>query len=45
MHIAAARTARFREDFPTPAGKRGLAYVYDPVQLRDWYEARQKVNA
>jgi hypothetical protein len=42
MELAAVRTARHRDgNFPEPAGKRGLAHVYDPLKLRDWYDRRR----
>jgi hypothetical protein len=35
--LAAARIARHRdEDFPEPAGHKGLAHLYDPAELAEW---------
>jgi hypothetical protein len=41
MTLAAVRTARHRDDsFPKPVARNGLANLYDPVELDDWYKAR-----
>jgi len=41
MSLAALRTARHREDsFPKPVARNGLAHLYDPVELDDWFKAR-----
>jgi hypothetical protein len=41
MTLAALRTARHREDsFPKPVARQGLAHLYDPVELDDWFKAR-----
>jgi hypothetical protein len=41
MKLAAARTARHRdEQFPRPVAQSGLANLYDPVELGDWFAAR-----
>lgn len=40
--LAAARTARHRDErFPQPVGRSGLANLYDPVELADYYAARE----
>jgi hypothetical protein len=44
MTLAAVRTARHREDaFPKPVARHGLAHLYDPVELDDWFKARSAV--
>ncbi len=46
MSLGALRTARHRyEDFPKPVGRDGLAHLFDPLEIRDWYEARGRVDA
>jgi hypothetical protein len=40
--LAAVRIARHRdEDFPAPAGQRGLAHLYDPQLLAEWNAGRR----
>jgi hypothetical protein len=44
MTLAAVRTARHREDtFPKPVARNGLAHLYDPVELDDWFRRRSAV--
>ena len=44
MSLAAVRTARHREDaFPKPVARNGLAHLYDPVELDDWFRRRSAV--
>lgn len=41
MSLAALRTARHRDEgFPQPVARHGLAHLYDPVDLEDWFKAR-----
>jgi hypothetical protein len=41
MSLAALRTARHRDEaFPKPVARHGLAHLYDPVELDDWFKAR-----
>ncbi|MGO9080385.1 MAG: hypothetical protein ACLQDY_15305 [Streptosporangiaceae bacterium] len=43
--LAAVRTARGRDaGFPSPAGHRGLANLYDPADLAAWEQARRAVS-
>jgi hypothetical protein len=44
MKLAAARTARHRdEQFPKSVARHGLEHLYDPVELADWFAARETV--